>query len=237
MKVPENVVEGIFVRRVNRFLAEVRIGKNVTAVHVPHSGRLGELFFRGNRALLLPAKDPKRKTRYNLLLVGKPKGQGWVCVDSRNPNHLVKEAVEKRTLPGFENYSIAIPEPSIPGGRIDFRLEGNGVPPCFTEIKCVTLVQGDVALFPDAPTLRGTKHLRYLTERAREGAQVAILFVVTRSDAKTFSTNDENDPKFGQALKAAIAHGAIVKALTCKITRKEIQLLNSIPIYKERSNA
>ncbi len=167
MKVPGNVVEGIFVRRVNRFRAEVRIGKNVTAVHVPHSGRLAELFFRGNRALLLSAKGKKRKTIYDLLLVGKPKGQGWVCVDSRNPNQLVKEAVEKKALPGFENYSIAIPEPSIPGGRIDFRLEGNGVPPCFTEIKCVTLVKGDVALFPDAPTLRGTKHLRYLTERAR----------------------------------------------------------------------
>ncbi len=235
MRVPATAVEGVFLRRANRFRAEVRIGRKVSAVHVPNSGRLGELLFPGNRVLLLPVAGPNRKTRYDLLLAGRPDGRGWVCVDARNPNRLVKEAVEDGVLPGFETYSIAVPEPRIPAGRLDFLFEGNGIPPCLVETKCVTLVENGVALFPDAPTPRGTKHLRYLTERVRRGDRAAILFVVARSDAISFSANDENDAEFSQALREAVGWGVTVKALTCRITRRELRLMDSIPIRMEGS--
>ncbi|MFQ5693169.1 MAG: DNA/RNA nuclease SfsA, partial [Nitrospinota bacterium] len=116
---------------------------------------------------------------------------------------------------------------------LDFRLTGPGLPACLGETKSVTLVPGGVARFPDAPTLRGARHLRHLTEHASAGGRAAVLFVVLRSDAKAFSPNDENDPAFGRALREAAAAGVTVRALSCRVSKREIELLGEIPVRIE----
>ncbi len=230
MRIPANAVEGIFVRRVNRFRAEVRAGRKNLAVHVAHSGRLGELLVPGNRVLLIPAAGAERKTSHDLLLAGRPDGRGWVCVDARVPNKLMKEALEAGRLPGFEGFSRISPEPRVPGGRLDFCLTGEGVRPCWIETKCVTLVEEGVARFPDAPTIRGARHLRHLIGRARAGGRSAVLFIIARPDARSFSPNEKNDPLFAETLREAVSAGVTARALKCDVNKKRIQILDEIPM-------
>jgi sugar fermentation stimulation protein A len=234
MRVPDKAVEGIFLKRINRFRAEVRAGRRKLAVHVPHSGRLGELLFPGNSVLVLPAENPDRKTAHDLLLAKRPGGRGWVCVDARVPNKLVREALEEGTLPGFEWYSEIQTEYRIPGGRLDFCLRGVELPSCRVETKSVTLVEGDTAVFPDAPTSRGAKHLRHLMEHVRTGGRAAILFIVLRSDAKCFSPNEKNDPVFAKILREAVSSGVAAIAVNCRVNKKKIELLNEIPTKLEK---
>ncbi len=230
MRIPANAIEGIFVRRVNRFREEVRIGRGNLAVHVAHSGRLGELLVPGGRALLVPAAGAHRKTSHDLLLAGRPDGRGWVCVDARVPNKLVKEALEAGRLPGFEGFSRISPEPRVPGGRLDFCLTGEGVRPCWVETKCVTLVEEGVARFPDAPTVRGARHLRRLIALARAGDRSAVLFIILRSDTKSFSPNEKNDPLFAETLREAISAGVTARALKCDVNKERIRIHGEIPM-------
>ena len=230
MRVPAIAVEGTFLRRVNRFRAEVRIGRRNLAVHVAHSGRLRELLVPGHRVLVVPAAGAHRKTSHDLLLADRPDGRGWVCVDARVPNKLVQETLATGRLPGFEGYGRAEPEFRIPGGRLDFRFTAGGLPPCWVEVKCVTLVEDGVALFPDAPTARGARHLHLLMKHHASGGRAAILFVVLRSDAGRFSPNDKNDRVFGQALRKTAAAGVTIRALRCRVTRRETSILEEIEI-------
>ncbi len=233
MRIPSGAVEGVFLQRVNRFRADVRAGRKTLAVHVANSGRLRELLFPGNRILLIPAGKPNRKTTHDLFLARRPDGRGWVCMDARVPNRLVKEALETRRLPGFKGYTNVLPEHRVSGGRVDFCLTGRDRPPCLVETKSVTLVVDGVAIFPDAPTVRGARHLRHLTEHVRAGGRASILFIVLRSDANSFSPNDRNDPAFGQTLREAASAGVTVKAIKCRVTKNEIKISDEIPVRFE----
>lgn len=230
MRIADGTIEGEFLRRANRFRAEVRAGEGTLGVHVANSGRLRELLFPGNRVVLLPAGKAGRKTSHDLLLARRPDGRGWVCMDARVPNRLVKDALEAGRLPGFAGYAQVRPEQRVLGGRMDFCLTGKNLPPLWVETKSVTLVADGVAMFPDAPTLRGARHLRHLTEHASSGSRAAVLFIVLRSDARRFRPYDENDPAFGRALREAVSAGVQAQALRCRVTRGEVQILDQIPV-------
>lgn len=207
--------------RDNRFRATVELNGRRVWAYLPNSGRLEELLEPGRRLLLSPASAPGRRTDYDLLLVDM--GGTLVLADARLPNLLVEEALLEGSLSPFEGYEAIRREVKRGRSRLDFTLEGQGRR-CFVEVKSVTLVRGGLALFPDAPTLRGCRHVEELHRAVAEGERAAIVFVVQRDDADAFAPNDEADPAFGSALRRAVEEGVEVYAYACQVSRREVRL-------------
>ena len=152
-----DLVEGVFLERVNRFLARVEVDGQEVGVHVANSGRMKELFVPGWRVLVRPAIGEHRKTKFDLVLVDM--GSALASTDARMPNALVAEGVANGHLQQFADYPEIRREVTFGDSRLDLMLEGPGGR-CYIEAKSVTLVEKGVGLFPDAPTVRGAKHLR-----------------------------------------------------------------------------
>jgi sugar fermentation stimulation protein A len=219
--------DGRFIRRLNRFAGEVAIGGRRVLAHIPNSGRLGELLVPGAHVLLRRARGAQRQTAYDLLLV--IHGGRWVCIDARLPSRLVEEALKGEGVGGLKGYRVERREIPLPGGRIDLCLSG-APGPCYVETKAVTLVVGRTAVFPDAPTERGRRHLEALCRTVRRGGRAAVVFVVLRSDARRFAPNWRTDPCFAGALAQAVDAGVQVIASACRITRKGMHIARTLPL-------
>ena len=228
MKITSQLKEAIFLQRVNRFSCRVKMGDKEERVYLPNSGRLKELLVPGRKVLLNPATNRQRRTGYDLTLVALE--NTLVSADSRIPNQLVSRALRAGTLPEFDHYTHFQTEPRVGNRRLDFLLERDNQR-CLLEVKSVTLVRLGRAFFPDAPTLRGRRHLELLTQAKKAGQEAAILFVVQREDAQDFSPNDEADPQFGHTLRQAAEQGVAVYAYRCKVSTTEIELADRIPVY------
>ena len=228
MKLHPNLEEGFFLTRLNRFAALVEVEGREEMVHVANSGRLRELLEPGRRLLLAPAPGEHRKTRYDLALVDL--GHTLVSADARLPNALLAEALQRQALAPYAEFSKVRREVTYGESRLDLALEGPaGL--CYLETKSVTLVEdGGVAMFPDAPTTRGVKHLHTLIEVAAAGHRAGAIFVVQRSDARCLLPYDTADPEFGQALRRAKSSGVEVRAYGCSVTPGEIRLADPIPV-------
>jgi len=225
MQFPE-LVQGYFLRRDNRFRATVVVEGQEAWAHVPNSGRLTDLFVPDRPVWLARATHPDRKTGYDMKLVEIP--TGLVSVDARLPNSLFAEAVETGNLAGF-SYPKIEREVTVGRSRIDFRLSGaQGI--CWVETKSVTLMDDGIARFPDAPTERGSKHLRELMAVCRAGDQAAVVFVIQRSDARAFAADEQTDPVFAATLSEAAAAGVDVRAYTCRVSHKTISIMDEIPV-------
>lgn len=212
MLIAENIIKGEFRKRENRFRASVVVAGEQVAAHVPNSGRMAELFVEGVEVALIPVESEKRITAYDLVQV-KHKGQ-WVNTDSRLPNKLIADAFLKDQIPEFRGYSSHRTEPAYGSGRFDLALEGpHGV--CLVECKSVNLVIDGVALFPDAPTPRGARHLRELAEYVKDGGRGMVFFVIQRSDVLSFSPFIERDPDFALACREAAEAGVEIIAIKC----------------------
>ena len=199
-----DLVEAHFVERVNRFLCTVVLdGHNVKA-HLHDPGRLRELLLPHARVLLREENSPHRKTKYDL--VGIYTGQTLVSCDSRVPNRLIKKALEEKALPEFSGYTEVIPEYKHQNSRIDFCLDHKTL----IEVKGATLVENGLALFPDAPTERGRKHVQTLIDSLYQGFSSNILFVIQRPDAYKFSPNKNTDPEFADLLSQAAEKGVAI---------------------------
>lgn len=220
------LIPGRFVKRDNRFLATVHVEGEDCLAHVPNSGRLEDLFTLDRTVWLEPAQSGARKTDYDIKLV--EYGDVLVSVDARLPNPLFEQALRAGRLPGWDYLTI---ESEIPlsDSRLDFRITGSqGV--CWVETKSVTMVEENVALFPDAPTLRGQKHLRALVTALQAGHQAAVVFVVQRPDADTFSPHKHADPTFTSALRWAEDEGVQIRVYVCQVSRKKISIEAEIPV-------
>ena len=213
--------------RLNRFLALVDVDGKEVAVHVANSGRMRELLVPGYRVLLKPAAAPGRKTQFDLALVDL--GFTLASADARLPNGLVAEALALGRLPQFKDYLQVRREVVFGESRLDFMLEGPAGR-CYVEAKSVTLVVNGVGLFPDAPTLRGAKHVKSLVKALEDGHRAAVVFVVQRDDAVAFATNDGADPEFGSELRTGLTAGVEVFAYKCRVTEEELELLDRLPI-------
>lgn len=225
MEFPD-LIPGTFLRRDNRFKATVIVDGGETWAHVPNSGRLSELFTPGRDIWLSRAGNPERKTRFDLRLV--EYAQVLVSVDARLPNPLFAEAFGAGRITGFP-YPEIRREVQHGNSRFDFRLRGaRGI--CWVETKSVTLVEEDLAQFPDAPTERGRKHLLGLKEAHLAGDCGAVIFVIQRPDAKRFMPNRSTDPEFAQALVEAAEAGVAVRAFGCHVSRSEITLAGEVPV-------
>lgn len=208
----DNMTEGVFVRRPNRFIAHVRIREQEQIVHVKNTGRCRELLPAGARVWCQEFDSPKRKTRFDLITV--QKGSRLINMDSQAPNHAAKEWLMAGGLGDIEHLRSEVTHGQ---SRFDFAFVKNGRP-CFLEVKGCTLETDGVCAFPDAPTERGARHLRHLTQLAEKGYGAYVLFVIQMSDVDCFHPNDATDPAFGQALRQAAQGGVQVLAMDCTVT-------------------
>ena len=227
MDYPGDLVEGRFKVRLNRFLALVEVAGLEVEVHVANSGRMRELLVPGYRVLVRPRSGAHRKTGYDLALVDL--GFALASADARLPNALFAEAFSKERLPQFSEYLDIRREVTLGESRLDFVLEGP-TGRCYVETKSVTLVVDGVGLFPDAPTIRGTKHMHSLSQARQSGHRAAVVFVVQREDCRAFAPHDTADPVFGVALREGVAAGVEAFAYSCRVTEQSIELGPPLPL-------
>lgn len=221
--------------RPNRFVVRCRLapGCEPEDAHLADPGRLRELLRTGARMWLRAAERPGRKTRWSAVLVETPEGDGLVSVDTTLPNRLVGAALRTGALHELAGWSLERPEWSYGGSRFDFLLcpARGGDERLVLEVKSVTLVEEGVALFPDAVTTRGARHVRELTAIAvRRGWSAAVLFVCQRPDAERIEAARAIDPEFADALAAARRAGVRVLGRRCSVARDAVTLGPAIPV-------
>lgn len=216
----ENTVPGTFVKRLNRFAAEVLIDGKREVVHVKNTGRLRELLVPEARVTLQRTDNPERKTAYDLISVYKP-GLKWVNIDSLAPNALMKQLLENNKI-----FDVVKPEFSYGDSRFDFYMESPGRK-FLREVKGCTLTadpKTGIGLFPDAPTERGVKHLNELAEAVKNGFHCTICFVIQMNGIRMVYPNNATQPEFGQALIRAAKAGVGVVCYTCHVEADSIRI-------------
>ena len=219
-----NMVPGLFLARPNRFIAKIQIDGAEETVHVKNTGRCRELLPPGTEVWCQKSNNPNRKTKYDLITVRK--GQRLINMDSQAPNIAVGEWLRRGGLGSVQNIRA---ETTHGDSRFDFSFTLDGKP-CFLEVKGVTLENDDICAFPDAPTERGVKHLRGLTQAAKDGYGAYVLFVIQMSDVKYIHPNDSTDPNFGAALREAAANGVQVLAMDCAVTVDTMEIRDPVPV-------
>lgn len=230
--IPGPLSLGRFVDRPNRFLVRVRLRRQREPVeaHLPDPGRLRELLLPGRRVWVRSASSARRKTRWTAVLVEAPEGDGLVSVDTTLPNRLVRVALERLALPELSGWRLSRPEYAHGRSRFDFLLDGRAGH-LVLEVKSVTLVDGGVALFPDAVTARGTRHLKELAGlAARDRWSAAVLFVLQRSDARKIVAARSIDAVFADALDAAREAGVRVLGRRCHVSTEAVTLGAAVPV-------
>ena len=216
---------GIFLRRPNRFIAHIEIAGKKEICHVKNTGRCRELLPFGAKVYCLDAQSPLRKTRYDLIAV--QKGNRLINMDSQAPNAAAQEWLSSGGLGKIENLR---PECRYGDSRFDFAFTKDGIP-CFLEVKGVTLEENGICSFPDAPTQRGTKHLRELAALAEQGYGTYILFVIQMQDVLYLQPNDATDPAFSTALRQAAQAGVTLLAMDCAVTPYSMDLRTPVDIH------
>ena len=214
----ENMVQGTFIARPNRFIAHIEIDGQIEICHVKNTGRCRELLPPGATVWCQKSSNPARKTKYDLIMV--QKGHRLINMDSQAPNHTVKEWL---LAGGLGEISELKAEHTHGDSRFDFSFLRDGKR-CFLEVKGVTLEHDGVCAFPDAPTERGVKHLKGLTRAAQEGYGAFVLFVIQMADVKYLHPNDATHPAFGEALRHAAENGVTVLAMDCAVTKNETSI-------------
>ena len=218
------IVPGVFLERPNRFIAKIRIGDSIETVHVKNTGRCRELLPAGAQVWCQVADDPKRKTKYDLITVRK--GDRLINMDSQAPN----TAAEEWLLSGGLGEVSELRRETFHGdSRFDFSFLKDGKRQ-FLEVKGVTLENDGVCAFPDAPTERGTKHLRGLLEAVKEGHGAWVLFVIQMAEVRYLHPNDVTDPTFGRALREAAEGGVNIIAMDCAVTEDTLTLRREVPV-------
>ena len=170
------------------------------------------------------SNNPARKTKYDLITV--QKGERLINMDSQAPNIAAKEWLLAGGLGKIENLKS---ETTQGESRFDFSFTKDGRP-CFLEVKGVTLENDGICAFPDAPTQRGAKHLRGLSQLAKEGYGAYVLFVIQMTDVKYLHPNDATDPNFGAALRQASADGVQILAVDCRVTEYSMDIENKVEV-------
>ena len=228
MRLPP-LVAGTLVRRYKRFLADVELEEGgIVTVHCPNSGSMKGCATPGSRVLLSRSPNPGRKYPLGWELV---QADGfWIGINTGLPNRLTREAIEAGTVGELQGYATIRPEVRYgEHSRIDLLLE-SPAGRCFVEVKNVTLVENGLALFPDAVTTRGQKHLQELMRVVREGDRGVIFFTVQRGDGNSVSPADMIDPEYGRLLRLALENGVEALAYRALVTPEEIRLTGRLPV-------
>ena len=225
-------VKGIFKNRPNRFIAEVEVDGNLEIAHVPNTGRCKELLVEDAVVWLKPSDNPNRKTKFSLHFV---ENRGvLVSLYSQQANSIVYDAIVDGKIKELSGYDHHQREKTVDNSRIDIYLANQEVDccgmnflvePCYVEVKGVTLVVGDEARFPDAPTDRGAKHLKELIKLKKEGNRCVVFFLIQHPAGMSFRPNWQNDPVFSQTLNEAYAEGVEILVYRCDNQLSGIELI------------
>lgn len=221
---PGEAKEAVLIARPNRFLAVCRLGRRVVEAHVPDRGRCLDLLVPGRAVALVSAKGRLRRTSFTALLARSGTGV-WVCLDPAGAPRLVSEALVRGLLPW--GLLPARREIAVGHSRIDLLLQPGDV---LCEVKSVGAARDGVALFPDAPTLRGLRHLALLTRLARRGQRCALVLCAQRGDVRAVKADAEIDPAFARALRRAAVAGVRVGAIACAADLEGMELQREIPV-------
>ena len=224
----ERMEEAVFESRPNRFIAHVRIGDKLETVHVKNTGRCRELLVPDVEVILEKNDNPARKTKYDLICVNK-EGR-WINMDSQAPNAAAAEWIAAGNL--FREKVTVQREKTYGNSRFDLYVESLERK-AFIEVKGVTLEEKNIVRFPDAPTIRGVKHLEELIRAGRDGYEAYLLLVIQMKDVKYFEPNWETHPEFGETLRKAAAAGVHILAYDCAITEDSMEICDPVPVNLE----
>ena len=227
MKFEKKLVHGTLIKRYKRFLADIRLDDgSVVLAHCTNSGSMKSCLVNGAEVYLTPVDDPKRKTKFTWELI-KINGT-WVGINTGNPNRLAFEAIRDGLIPELSGYTNVMKEVKFGDSRFDVFAE-NDSEKCFVEVKNVTYKEGNYALFPDAVTTRGQKHLKTLIEVKKQGIRAVMLYIVQRTDVEVFAAAKNIDPEYAQALKHAVAAGVEVIPMQARPSPEGIDLVKRLP--------
>ncbi len=213
----KNTISGKFIKRPNRFIAEVEVDGKTEVVHVKNTGRCKELLLPDAKVILEVSDNPARKTKYDLIAVYK-EGLGLVNIDSQAPNKVVYEWLKT------QEYSYIKPEFTYGNSRFDFYMEKDNEK-YLLEVKGCTLEIDGVGYFPDAPTERGVKHLKELIKAKKEGYNCAIAFVIQMEGIEEVLPNGKTHPDFLKAFNEAKENGIEVLFLKCRVTPDTLEIV------------
>lgn len=218
----EDVIEARFISRTNRFIALAQVEERQVVCHVKNTGRLNELLLPGARVILSRSRNPARKTLFDLVSVYK--GDMLVNIDSQAPNMAALPFLQNR----FPKATI-LREQRWEDSRLDFHAQSPDLS-LYVEVKGCTLKKDGAALFPDAPTERGIKHLHSLISCVRKGHQGMVLFVIQMSNVLSFAPNDSTHAAFGEALRAAAQAGVQVLAYDCLVSKQGMSIHRPVEV-------
>ena len=221
MKLYQNIKEGIFLERTNRFIAKVLIDGMEENCHVKNTGRCRELLIPEKTLVRLEdhGENTTRKTRYSLVMA--KKDERWINMDSQAPNKVVYEWIQEGNF--VKELELIKTEKTYGNSRFDLYVEGDGKK-IFVEVKGVTLEENGLSLFPDAPTLRGIKHIEELIKCKKEGFDAYLIFVIQMKGVDSFSANYKTQPEFGRALEKAGKQGVHILAYDFVVTEDGMKL-------------
>ncbi|HRX41639.1 MAG TPA: DNA/RNA nuclease SfsA [Clostridia bacterium] len=224
----DNILEGVFIERPHRFGAMVDIDGRVEYVHVKNTGRCRELLIPGVRVFLEKSKKDNRKTGFSLVSV--VKGNLLINIDSQVPNQVVEESILIKAIPEFADVVHLKRESRYGNSRFDLYFERDNGSSGFIEVKGVTLDNDGTAMFPDAPTQRGLKHLLELEKAAAEGYEAYVFFLAQYSPAKVFVPNFRTDPNFSEGLNKVNDNGVKIIAYDSIVEKDSIVINEPIAI-------
>ena len=215
-------------KRYKRFLADIDLDGEFLTAHVPNTGSMKSCWEPDWKCAVSVSTNPSRKMPHTLELIHN--GETWIGVNTGNANKLVKHWLTEKLLPEFTGYPVVKPETKVGESRVDFYLEGHEhLPPCYIEVKNVTLKLDGMAQFPDSVSERGQKHLRELMKLRKEGFRAAMLYVVQREDVAHFSAATSIDPVYSGLLRDAHAAGVEILVYQCRMDTEELKLGKSLP--------
>jgi sugar fermentation stimulation protein A len=227
MKFDKTLVHGRLIKRYKRFLADVELddGQVVTA-HCTNSGSMKTALEEGAPVYLTPVDDPNRKTRFTWEMIRL--NDHWVGINTNHPNRLAYEAIKNGEIERLPAYEQVRREVTWQGSRFDIYAE-NHQEKCFVEVKNVTMKAGKYALFPDAVTKRGKKHLDTLVKVKQEGMRAVMLYVVQRMDVDVFAPAVDIDPHYARSLREAYKQGVEIIPLRARVSPEKIEIAGEMP--------
>ena len=223
MRYTQPIIKGSFIERPNRFIAKVLVNDVVETVHVKNTGRCRELLVPNATVYLEHWETGKRKTKYDLIAV--EKGERLINMDSQAPNKVAAEYLH--TL--FPDLTLLKAEVRHGNSRFDFYMERPNER-WFIEVKGVTLEEDGIVRFPDAPTLRGVKHLEELMAAKAAGYEAAVCFIVQMEGMDHLEPNDATHPEFGETLRRCAQAGVEVFALECETAPGYVKAVRELPV-------
>lgn len=230
MQIPEPRQQGYLVKRYKRFLADIRLPDDtILTVHCPNTGSMKGCSTPGSKVIISRSTNPRRKYAWTLEMVRD--NSCWIGVNTSMTNQLIQEGLETGIIDDFGQIDSIQREVKVSdSSRLDFLIQANGKK-CYIEVKNCSLAENGIALFPDAVTIRGTKHLHELDRLRSDEVETAIIFCVQRTDARSFMPAEKIDPEYAETLFKVHENGVKVIAYQADVNPDNITIARKIPVF------